>query len=64
MRVDFLMTNSGPKFSELTPYSHGGNARFTTQAAGEYLAGCGEWVLPGWGCPCPQTARVRGCAVG
>ncbi len=39
VRVDFLMTASGPKFSELTPYSHGGNARFTTQAADEYLGG-------------------------
>ncbi|MCB0922124.1 MAG: hypothetical protein KDC08_09975 [Actinobacteria bacterium] len=37
VRVDWLLTSEGLKFSEITPYSHGGNARFATQAADELL---------------------------
>jgi hypothetical protein len=39
VRVDFLVTADGLKFTEITPYSHGGNAGFTTQAADEYMGG-------------------------
>ena len=39
VRVDFLLTDRGLKFSEITPYSHGGNAHFRTQWADEFLGG-------------------------
>lgn len=37
VRVDWLMTDEGPKFGELTPYSHGGTALFSAEWADQFL---------------------------
>jgi hypothetical protein len=37
VRVDLLLTAEGPKFGEITPYSHAGNVGFRQQWADEYL---------------------------
>jgi hypothetical protein len=37
VRVDLLLTSEGPKFGEVTPYSHAGSVGFRRQWADEYL---------------------------
>lgn len=39
VRVDWPVTDEGPRFVELTPYGHGGTALFSAEWSDEFLGG-------------------------